>query len=384
MAADAPVTRGRTGAHPIEILAAAVLPLLLAACGAEARDVVSRDGPHLIAVDSILLDEADSLYLGNPYSLAADPYDGSFYISDFFADRVFRFDRDGSLRMRYGRQGSGPGEFTTPTLAWVLDSLRVAAADNDRHVIHLFDRETGRFERSIAYAGRLGRTTPIRLGSSIWMPARDRLRETSVLRWEVETDSTVNSIPLPEEYRRSFRGLGFYGAFFSMGSLAGWSDTIMIGMGGVNHLLVATTDGVARDTLDVPAVRRRGVPDDIVELLDRRRPALPPHEAASALAGLFRRPDGSFVLVHHDSKREGEGPSELITARAFVSVVSADRTRACVDAELPVSQDARPIHGFNGDTLLLLDRRLHGETMQTWIVSYLVDTDGCAWLPTRR
>ena len=366
--------------------AAVTLILLSLGCGAD-RGKGGTDahaGPRLVAVDSILLAEADTLYLGNPYSLATDPFDGSFYVSDFFADRVFRFDRDGSLRMRYGRPGSGPGEFTAPSLAWVLDSRRVAAAENDRHVIHLFDRESGRFERSVPFEGRLGRTAPITLGGMVWMPSRNRRLETSVLGWDTRTDSTFPSIPLPDEYLRSFRGMGRYGAFFTMGSLAGWSDTLMIGMSGVNHLVVATTDGRTRDTLHLPVVRRRGVPHDIVEMLDRPRSAVPRHESASSLAGLFRHPDGSFVLVHHDASREGEWPNELITARVFVSAVSADRTRACVDAELPVSQDARPIHGFNGDTLFLLDRRIHGETMQTWIVSYLVDTDGCAWLPTRR
>ena len=366
--------------------AASMLLVFLMGCGVDEEQGGRRAhaGLRLIPVDSVRLAEADTLYLGNPFSLTADPYDGSFYVSDFFADRVFRFDRDGSLRMRYGRPGSGPGEFTTPGVAWALDSVNLAAVESDRGVIHVFDRTSGVFRRSVPFEGILGSTVPIRTGSVYWLASRNRGRSTSVMTWDTHSDSIRFVLPLPQEYMRSFEGIGRFAAFRSRGTMTAWGDTLLVGMRGLNYLLVASPDGAVLDTLHVPVTHRRGVPANVVNIVDERVPKIDPHLVSSALDHLHRRPDGSFILVHHDSQREGEGPSELITARVFVSMVSADRTRACVDAELPVSQDARPIHGFRGDTLLLLDRRLRGEEVQTWIVSYLVDADGCEWLPTRR
>jgi hypothetical protein len=364
--------------------AAAALALVLTACGAGDREG-GHAGPTLVAVDSVLLAEADTLYLGNPYALAVDPYDGSFYISDFFADRVLRFGRGGQMVRTYGRSGSGPGEFHTPTLAWPIDSLYVAAADNDQHLIHLFARQTGEHVRSVPYAGRLGLTRPQVLGGGVWMASRNRGTGTSALRWDPRTDSVQYLIPLPDEYLASLRGLGRFASFHTTGVLAGWADTVAVGMSGLNHVLLAGTGGRVLDTVAVPAVRRRGVPPDVVRVYegDPNRPTRDLFRTSSMLAHLFRRPDGSLVLVHHDADLEGELPGGLTTARVFVSVVAPGRDRACVDAELPVSADARPIHGFRGDTLFLLDRRITaGERLQTWIVSYRIDTRGCDWLPT--
>ncbi len=86
---------------------------LIPGCGSESGERVTADaaGPTLTPVDSILLPEGDTLYIGNPYALVVDPYDGSFHISDIFSSRVLRFRRDGSLMLVYGRPGEGPGEF---------------------------------------------------------------------------------------------------------------------------------------------------------------------------------------------------------------------------------------------------------------------------------
>lgn len=55
-------------------------------CGSEPDASVDRAiaGPAVTVVDSVLLDENDRFYLGNPFSLVVDTADGSFLISDFF------------------------------------------------------------------------------------------------------------------------------------------------------------------------------------------------------------------------------------------------------------------------------------------------------------
>lgn len=360
---------------------------LASGCGARDEGAGSRvRGPVAVVVDSVRLDEADTLYLGNPYALAVDPQDGSFYVSDFFADRVFRFRRDGTLARTYGRPGRGPGEFLTPTLVFVLDARTLAAADDEHARIHLFDRETGVFLRSVPHEGRLGSSPPVVLGRTVWMPSHNRGRGSSVLAWEAGGNRMRYLVPLPADYVVSARGLGRYAAFYSMGVLTAWADTLLVGMNGRNELLLATADGGVLDTLHLPAARRRGVPDDVRARLDddREASARDIFRTASILNQAARAPDGSTLLVHHDSDLEGELPGGLITARVFASVVSPNRRRACVDGEIPVSQDARPIEGTRGDTLFVLDRRItSGERLETWIIAYRLDTRRCDWLPTR-
>lgn len=74
--------------------------LLLAACGSDGARGPGNgpSGPALIPLDSILLVEADTLYIGNPFSPAVDPFDGTIYIPDTFSNRVLHFRRDGSLQ----------------------------------------------------------------------------------------------------------------------------------------------------------------------------------------------------------------------------------------------------------------------------------------------
>lgn len=363
-----------------------IVPLLiLGGCGTR-NERAAGGGPAVVAVDSVRLHEADTLYLGNPYALAVDPQDGSFYVSDFFADRVFRFRRDGTLARTYGRPGRGPGEFLTPTLVFVPDARTVAAADDEHARIHLFDRETGAFLRSVPHEGRLGSSPPIILAGTAWMPSHNRARGSSVLAWDVASDDVRYLVPLPADYVRSSAGLGRYSAFYSMGVVAAWADTLLVGMNGRNELLLARADGTVVDTLHVPVARRRGVPHDVRARMDedRKASARDLFRTASILNQAVRAPDGRLLLVHHDSDLEGELPGGLITARVFASVVSADRRRACVDAEIPVSRDARPIEGARGDTLFVLDRRItDGERLETWIIAYRLDTAPCDWRPTQ-
>lgn len=83
--------------------------ILIPGCSPESGERVTAGaaGPALIPIDSILLLEPDTLYIGNPYTPVIDPLDGSFHIPDIFSGRVLRFGRDGRLMLAYGRPGEG-------------------------------------------------------------------------------------------------------------------------------------------------------------------------------------------------------------------------------------------------------------------------------------
>jgi len=49
---------------------------------------------------------------------------------------------------------------------------------------------------------------------------------------------------------------------------------------------------------------------------------------------------------------------------------------------VPASLDARAMEAFRGDTLFVLDRRIVDDTdLETWIVMYRIDMEGCDWIP---
>ena len=91
------------------------------------------------------------------------------------------------------------------------------------------------------------------------------------------------------------------------------------------------------------------------------------------LIALHRGPQG-VVAVHFDYTLQGSLP----TARAFVSLLAPDLRRGCIDAPLEVSQDARPLVAFRGDTLFVLEQEIVAdEKSVTRITPYVVSAAGC-------
>lgn len=68
-------------------------------------------GPDLVLLDSLILEETEDHYLGQPLGLLVRA-DGSLLVSDGFSDAVLQYDSAGRLVGNLGRKGSGPGEFT--------------------------------------------------------------------------------------------------------------------------------------------------------------------------------------------------------------------------------------------------------------------------------
>ena len=155
-------------------------------------------------------------------------------------------------------------------------------------------------------------------------------------------------------------------------------DTLLVGYTGHPALFLTRPDGTPFDTVEIPAVRRRGVPRDMVE----RFAADPPNEEiasmASALVALHRLPSGEVAAFHLDVTVDGR----LITADGFLSVLSKELDRACIDIPFRFQRDGRPVVAFRGDTLLVLEQRLVSDQSARSVVrSYRIDTSGCDWIP---
>ena len=363
--------------------------LLIPGCSSEPGERVAAEtaGPTLIPIDSVLLPEADTLYIGNPYTPVVDPFDGSFYIPDIFSERVLRFGRDGRLMLVYGRPGEGPGEFRGgPEVPMIVDDSTVAVQTGKSRRVNVFNRNTGETRRVVAFPALAGITPAVVIGEDVWVTDFEVRRGTSVTRWHPITDEFESMGGLPDEYIASLRSDNWsYATLFRNGSLAYSEGRFVQGWSGLDEMFVLNMWGETVDTAEIPVARRKGVPTDLRERIDIERiPFRERLENSSRLRQLFARPGGGFVFTHHDQIALKMEPMPVLTAKVWVGVLSPDLKKACVDAPVPRDFEIRPMETFRGDTLFVLDRRIDDtEKLQTWIVMYLVSDEECEWLSTQ-
>ena len=162
-----------------------------------------------------------------------------------------------------------------------------------------------------------------------------------------------------------------------------WADTLLVGFEPLDRLFLVSPARVVVDTTKVPSVNRRGTPERpreaLLEALEHG-----PYPAVfgvlSILRHLHRRGDGSFVLVYADHWPAGPP----VTSELFVTVLDSDRTRACVDAGVPLGPDAQPAVGFAGDDLLVLEQVLVGLDVVPVFKRFAIDGSECDWVEVRQ
>lgn len=372
------------------------LTVFHAGCGAD-PDRASGNGPAgptLLLLDSVWLAETDTLYIGHPFGIVVDPFDGSLYVPDSFSRRIYRFARDGSLLRTYGRPGRGPGELNSVFNLAVVDDSTLAVPSLDPPALYLYDRGSGELAKSVPIPSVLVGTGQAAVeGDAVWFPARALAGNSSFLVWRRNTDSTQIIGALPEEYTRSMEARGIFHLTRGGGVVAHAEGSVLRGWDGLNALERFDLSGRRVERIGLPRVRRRGVPDHAQEWIDQgRRGKLRSYaemeELHSWTRQMARLGSGLFGLTHHDLHvLEDHGPSRatIFGADVYVSVLSADLESACVDALVPRGGDLQAVTSFHGDTLFVLDRRVvDAGRLQTWVLIYELDTSGCEWLPTTR
>ena len=338
-------------------------------------------------VDSITITESDELYLARPGGLAVAD-NGDFYVVDYFANHFVRFDRSGEPVRVYGGFGHGPGEFGSMGQGLIIFDTIVGALDYSPRGFHFFERESGRYLGTRRIAGTP--TAAKVVDGTAWIGNIDLERGQGVAVWDLEADPPRSGEGADEELRSGFAALpqeyiesemlrGTWGIVHT----SAWDDTVLVGFAGSPFLLEYTHDGVLRDTIFLPARRRKGVPPDFADRLEQGREHYSEKFAmASALFGLSRAGNGDLIVVHFDSELD---PANRIDSRVYVSVLSADLRRVCVDREIPTSSASQPVVTLRGDTLYVLEQHLSesevGEAVTT-LKSYRIDATDCEWLPT--
>lgn len=377
----------RTGGRTALSTVAGALAFL-GGCGDSVPEAAVRGdaaGPTVVPVGDILLEETYQSYLGNPYTLVVDTADGSFLVSDYFQGRIIRFGRDGGIVQRYGAPGEGPAEFKGMGPTFILNDSVVVGLDVRRRLFKLFSREDGEYLESFRYRGSIRGDVSVVAGMVVAPSMEFEEGFTSVTLWDPGEGSFRYLVDLPEPYMQSLRGIGAFAGSTASGSVLAWPDTMLVGMAGVNELVLATWGGEVLDTIRPPGVRRRGVPANLQVKLetDFSLSFKDRVEMMSLLVGVYRMSDGQTVLFHADQTIKGEIPMVEWLADIYLTVLSADRRTACVDAFVPYTNETRARLTVARDTLFLLDRTINetGDGLETWIRLYEIDMSGCDWLP---
>ena len=368
------------------------LGLLLLGDGA----VAQNPGPDLVLLDSLVLEETDEHYIGQPLQFFVAP-DGSILVADGFAETVLRYDAAGRLVGRLGEQGDGPGEFRN------LGGVGFVATD-----VAGFLDETGKLElfalRTDAHPGSVRMDMNNRpssfaaRGDSLWFagvnpvslatygavairdlanPAADAERPPSML-----LERGTAPAPYAENHYLA-RSLSH--AFIDVGD-----QDVVLGFTASRLLLRTDRLGNSVDTARIARGSRRGEPeeDELIELMRGDQPRNQA-EVRSAMFDLFasvsfvralsRDHSGNVYTIHQDSDRDEEGAMTGVKLYAAASRFEGDR--GCADTLIPTSEVGVPIPFVQGRTLWILDRRLEGGALPdivTVVRRFAMDAERCA------
>lgn len=382
MAAGRSLTvRGGTGV-------ALLLAFALLACASGSSHGSGTGAPILTLLDTVLLQESDSLVLGRSEVTFAVDDSGNFYIPDVAADRLVSFTRGGRVRLVYGRAGGGPGEIQDifPGIA-VLDSMVLQAAN---HTLHVFDRTSGKFRYRIPISGSISQIAV--QDSTVGVASLDPTSRTGLLLLnrhdlgalairQPPTSVTGSVARWPAQYREYPVLLTYYSS-----NAIPHGDGWLVGFAGVPDLVMHPPSGLPGDTVTVPWRRRTGNASARYAAL-RNSPGLDGVSAVSALTELGAAEGGRVIAVHQDYQVVDAASDLPFRSRAWGSLLSSGLDPACVDAELPFPGSGWPRVTVRGDTVYALDQVVSAADSPgsfTVVRRYRVSSAGCDGLPTHR
>lgn len=336
---------------------------------------------HLVSVDTI--PDPGGRLIGR-FSRLLVARDSTMYLPIQYVNHVLQLDRDGTLIRRIGRNGSGPGEFSTSPhdVAEWGDSL--AFVNLATRQVALFHRADGRYLTRLIVDG-----FPFTLAA-----AREKLfvgalsmTNGTVAGVLTRGDTVMRPIlPIPAVWQATPIALRRW----PVSLITAGRAHVAVGMPANPWLFVATHDGQVVDSFVVPAVRRRAVPGDV----DRQLEPLVQSRLAfflfATLVTINTREDGLLLAVHHDwftsdttDRPMIDGERITDTLRAYASFVDRANRRACVDTPIPTDWAALPAAiSTQGNDLLVLGHVDDGsEIPVVELRRYRVDLSRCGWMP---
>jgi len=336
----------------------ALLALLVTACGTDVHRAASAslDAPW---TDSVRLQETDSAFLASPSGLVVSA-DGRIFVSDVAAGQVLAFDDAGSFVGRYGRRGRGPGELLGPSVLEIRGGDELLVLDNPTARVSRFDIDTRVSKGTIRL---LGPTMDLRSGNeAIWLQTTQAEPRTTLVTWNFADDSLRTAGRLPESYTRFPRLL----RSTALGSVALAGEDVWVGMQGANAIerYSRADPTTPRASVEVPRARRRGVPLDDAELMQREMSYEDELASMSILAALDVLSDGRIATVHFDAAFVGDA----LMVVAYLSVIDSNTGSGCIDLLLTTDESVVPILRFVEDRLYLVEPKdTGGQANETWV-----------------
>ncbi len=352
-------------------------------------------GPDLTLRDSLVLEETEEHYIGNPLALFVAA-DGSMLVSDGFAETVLRYDATGRLTGHLGRRGGGPGEFLhLGGVGFVTEA--VAGFLDETGKLEIFEPMTGAYQGSVRVDVNNRPSSFAASGDSLWFVGNNRLSSAShgVIAIADLVDAAGakeqpppivldrGTVPVPYRERHALAG-SLSIAFLSAGVL----DAVL-GFTGSPFLIRIAHEGAVTDTVWIGKGLRRGEPDEdkLLEAMrgdrsgtqeDLRSWIFDFFAGVSLVRGLSRDGTGNVFTLHQESDRDEDGT--MTGARLYAAVSRFDGDRGCGDTLIPTSDVGVPIPFLQGSTLWILDRRLRagGETsIATVVRRFTISPDRC-------
>ncbi|MEO8450227.1 MAG: hypothetical protein ABI647_10580 [Gemmatimonadota bacterium] len=301
---------------------------------------------------------------------------------------ILHFDPRGRLLNVMGRSGSGPGEFIriSTVIALPGDSL-VAAVDARRGRIVIFALSDGTLRREVSVAPFFAVQQSRIVGDTVVMPGK--LSDRPFTSWLPRSDSVWRWGEAPPIFAKSIQAYSQGGEPSIAPFEAGWVALYPAD----GSLYVLRHDGTPTGVIALPVRRRVGVPNDVAERVAKVAKSGRFRYAASLALGIHRLSDGRYLTIHLDADPDlnlktfdpasgGRGIT-YSNVRYWVSLLSADLSRACVDGLMPASADDIILPIVGNDTVYLLARTVDpAGRLRTVLRSYSVSDAGCDWQPT--
>lgn len=358
-----------------------ILLVLVAGCdkGSEGHIAPGVRGPSLTLGDSLILVDSDSIQLGGYTAFITRSASGETYVNDMSNSRIVRFDSQGALVGVYGKRGAGPGELDLPSaIGMIADDSILAVFDVNLRRMSLFDVRTNLYLRRLAFSAQDIGQNWTEIGDTVFFPVH--LGPSLIGAWVRQNDSILGLGHLP---LRLNQAMPVYVRSGRSDAVVGDSGFVVL-LPTEPGLYLLDSSGHPTGRVRIPSVRRRGEPPDLVErqLAELRAKHFGP--IGSSSASLHQLSNGELAIVHYDVDFVGRYPAgRFENFRLYASLVSRDRSLACVDGLLPVGGTDPTFPIFVGDSMFILIRRVTPDDQVTSTVYNIRVSDvGCDWIST--
>lgn len=336
----------------------------------------AHGGPRLEVVDSLVLEESESTFVGRVKGVAVSRR-GHVFVSDAANWTLHEFDGSGRWLRAYGRRGQGPGEFTSPGPVVLAGDTAVIIDGGTK--LQAFDTRTGKLIWEKLVPARMIRALAWNRGSVTFnsVVGRDSSHHTLLASLDVRTGNVRFGVPLFEPLGRN---IGIDMTWSTPAFTYFGRDSIALAFNANSDFLYLGTLASTRfDSIHVAAVRRRGrLKPEILHKAETnpRSMTLEEQFQPSVPWVVGQLSSGLFVYGAFDP---GITRGRLI-GQLYASLVDRRAHRACVDALVPVPSDPAPWATMSGDTLMVLsqDEDARGQP-RAILRKMLVRSDGCRW-----